>query len=169
LGNAVAQFNPEERESQPEMTTKTNYCPLIVESVESEHDGRLFRITDRPADKVDVYPHMIEAPELTPDAAMALAREIVRVVDPSALVPWRELFPKGRRIYYEGDDPQGFAEQIRTEFGFDPSTDPDWGIGDWYMPDGTRCPDPFGRTLMFLCPPGILDAVYGSGRWMLGS
>ena len=82
---------------------------------------------------------------------------------------WRELFPNGRHIYYEGDEPQKFVDEIRAEFGFDPSADPDWGTGYWYVPDAGRCPDPFGRTLMFLCPPEHLDAIYGSQRWPMGS
>lgn len=34
---------------------------------------------------------------------------------------WKDLFPDGRTIFYEGDDPTGFVRTVRSEFGFDPS------------------------------------------------
>jgi hypothetical protein len=34
---------------------------------------------------------------------------------------WKRLFPEGRTIFYEGDDPEGFRQQIKAEFGFDPA------------------------------------------------
>jgi hypothetical protein len=34
---------------------------------------------------------------------------------------WKELFPDGRFIFYEGDDPDAFAKEIKARFGFDPS------------------------------------------------
>jgi hypothetical protein len=40
--------------------------------------------------------------------------------------PWRELFPEGRTIFYEGDEPEKFAQEILAEFGFDPSADDRW-------------------------------------------
>ena len=64
---------------------------------------------------------------------------------------WSEMFPDGRHIYYEGDDPKGFVEQIKAEFGFDPSKDEHWGNG-----------------CCFHCPPEHLDAIY-SGRFPMGS
>jgi hypothetical protein len=72
---------------------------------------------------------------------------------------WSEMFPEGRDIFYEGDHPAAFAEQMRHEFGFDPSTDPGWS--QW-VPD-------VGYLCRFHCPPEHLDEVYGSGRWELGS
>jgi hypothetical protein len=46
------------------------------------------------------------------------------------LKSWAELFPEGRQIYYEGDDPQAFADEIKTKFGFDPSeNNPLWKYG----------------------------------------
>lgn len=42
---------------------------------------------------------------------------------------WRELFPEGRVIFYEGDDPAAFTAAIKAEFGFDPAADPRWGRG----------------------------------------
>ncbi|MBO0834087.1 MAG: hypothetical protein J2P28_01040 [Actinobacteria bacterium] len=73
---------------------------------------------------------------------------------------WRELFPNGRCIFYEGNDPRGFAEQIRAQFGFDPAADPHWGKGLMHGPDGEDLDDPFGRSYGFHCPPQHLDAIY---------
>ena len=66
------------------------------------------------------------------------------------LKPWQELHPNGRHIYYEGDDPEGFAQEILAEFGFDPSADELWG-GDAIMlgPNGEHWADPFGRIHYF--------------------
>ena len=36
------------------------------------------------------------------------------------VMTWKDLFPNGRHIFYEGDEPEVFAQQIRDEFGFDP-------------------------------------------------
>ena len=93
---------------------------------------------------------------------------------------WRELFPLGRTLFYEGDDPTGFANEITAEFGFDPREcpgvyeQPGCEFGDyaalaampgiakrstWYDVNGWQ----------FHCPPEHLDAIYGSGRWPLGS
>jgi hypothetical protein len=80
---------------------------------------------------------------------------------------WRDLFPEGRTICYEGDDPAQFCQDILREFGFDPSADAAWGkhgIGgdpEW--------DDPFGRDLWFHCPPEHLDAIYGTRRFPVGS
>jgi hypothetical protein len=74
---------------------------------------------------------------------------------------WSGLFPGGRRIYYEGDDPEGFVRQIRNEFGFDPALDPDWELrieGDDDYP-----------SYSFHCPAGLLDDIYGDHRFPMGS
>lgn len=52
-------------------------------------------------------------------------------------------------LSYAGDEPHQFAEEIRAEFGFDPSTDPRWGN---YDPE-------WATSYNFRCPPGIVDAV----------
>lgn len=44
---------------------------------------------------------------------------------------WAEIFPGGRCIVYEGDDPGRFVREIKEEFGFDPSQDYRWGKGSW--------------------------------------
>jgi hypothetical protein len=83
---------------------------------------------------------------------------------------WSELFPKGRNVYYEGANPERFAAEVLAEFGFDPSSDENWG-GDAIMPGpyGERFADPFGRIYLFHCPAQHLDAIYASGRWEMGS
>lgn len=60
---------------------------------------------------------------------------------------WAVLFPEGRHIYYEGDDPEGFRAEIREKFDFDPGEQPDQG---------------------FDCPAELLDAIYG-GQYPMGS
>lgn len=77
---------------------------------------------------------------------------------------WQELFPKGREIYYDGDQPAEFVEEIRAEFAFDPSADEYWGV----LIPGDDPHDAF-FSYSFHCPPGILDAIYGSDRWPMGS
>jgi len=54
--------------------------------------------------------------------------------------------------FYEGDAPEGFVAEIKSEFGFDPSADKRWG-----------------EVFAFACPPEHLDAIYGSERFPLGS
>ena len=86
----------------------------------------------------------------------------------AAQITWRELSPNGRCIFYEGDDPDTFVEQVKAEFGFDPTTLLcSWGC--WTH----RGQPPIemwshGRR-GFHCPPEHLDAIYGSGRWRMGS
>ena len=75
---------------------------------------------------------------------------------------WSDLFPAGRRIFYEGNDPAGFARQVLAEFGFSPDGDPRWGEPYDYVH--------FGYTsYSFHCPPEHLDAIYGSDRFPMGS
>lgn len=68
---------------------------------------------------------------------------------------WSELFPEGRHIFYEGDDPKAFAKEMQEKFGFDPSKDND----DWTEE----------RGYCFLCSADCLDEVYGNDRYRLGS
>ncbi len=60
------------------------------------------------------------------------------------LPAWNELFPDGRHIWYEGDDPEGFTAWARGATGFDPSE-------HWTQ-------DPSGYQ--FYCPPQYLDVLY---------
>ena len=75
-------------------------------------------------------------------------------------VNWAKLFPEGRDLYYEGEQPGQFAEVIREEFGLDPSADPLWGK----QIEGEAGSASYG----FHCPAEHLDALYamhGSHRF----
>jgi hypothetical protein len=71
---------------------------------------------------------------------------------------WPELFPEGRHIFYEGDEPGKFAQQVHSEFGFDVTKDAKWGVK---YSDHT--------SYSFDCPPGLLDPIYGTDRFPMGS
>ena len=83
----------------------------------------------------------------------------------AGLPSWVSLFPGGRRIYYEGSDPDGFLAEIQAEFGFNPGRDPGWAVlhndddedeGPWF-------------SYSFQCPAEHLDAIYGNNRFPMGS
>lgn len=77
---------------------------------------------------------------------------------------WADLFPNGREIFYEGDDPDGFASDIAETYGFDPRTDPRW----WEVIEGDGDMEAF-VVYGFHCPPELLDAIYGNDAYPLGS
>lgn len=105
------------------------------------------------------------------------------------LLAWSEMFPDGRDIYYEGDDPDGFVAEIKDKYGFDPSARPHkFGFG---TPDGPPSSNPgagvtapyWGEIIdpaadggcgipfasyPFHCPAEHLNAIYG-GDYPLGS
>lgn len=68
---------------------------------------------------------------------------------------WSEMFPNGRTIFYEGDDPEGFVAEIKEKFCFDPSLSRGWNATLGYY--------------SFHCPAEHLDEVYGSGKYPMGS
>jgi len=94
------------------------------------------------------------------------------------VAPWSQLCPDGRTLYYEGDDPDGFARAVKTQFGFDvaehrgywpvknddesysykPHSEPTWNESHGWQ---------------FHCPVEHIDAIYGDEtfrrRWPLGS
>jgi hypothetical protein len=69
---------------------------------------------------------------------------------------WKELFPDGRTIFYEGEDPDEFVAEMKRRFGFDPSTvrPPP---GDGFV----ACRMSWDECRAFYCPPHLLDAIYG--------
>ena len=81
----------------------------------------------------------------------------------AALPAWSELFPQGRHIFYEGDNPAEFVRQIQAEFGFNPADDPHWGE---QLED---IEGPFPPSYGFHCPADHIDEIYGSGRFCIGS
>jgi hypothetical protein len=79
-----------------------------------------------------------------------------------ASTTWSDLFPDGRHIFYEGNNPVGFVRQIEAEFGFNPALDPRWGE----QIDGD---DLSFISYRFHCPAEHLDAIYGTSRFPMGS
>ena len=77
---------------------------------------------------------------------------------------WSELFPGGRDIHYEGEQPDEFAAEIADRYGFDPRTDRRWW--DVIAGDGDAEPQ---QSYMFHCPPHLLDAIYGNSEYPMGS
>lgn len=74
------------------------------------------------------------------------------VLEPS----WVEMFPNGRDLYYEGDDPEAFAKEMQEKYGFDPSlNNPSWS-------------EYYGYS--FHCPASALNEVYSDySPYPLGS
>ena len=79
------------------------------------------------------------------------------------LSKWSELFPRGRFIFYEGDNPEAFVKEIKRKFGFDPSKNESWGevIDDGKGGSFTS----YG----FHCPAEHLDAIYGNDKYPMES
>jgi hypothetical protein len=75
---------------------------------------------------------------------------------------WSELFPDGRHIFYEGNDPARFVSQVEAEFGFSPALDTGWG--EQIDGDGLSF-----ISYGFHCPAEHLDAIYGTSRFPMGS
>lgn len=88
---------------------------------------------------------------------------------------WRELFPDGRYIYYEGDDPEGFIEEVKTRFGFDPTANclPNPICRGWFKDDAPvvdwKEEYAESKSFGFHCPPEHLDAIYGGDKYPMGS
>jgi hypothetical protein len=74
---------------------------------------------------------------------------------------WDDLCPDGAIRYYEGDDPDGFVAEMKANFGFDPS---EGGEARYCRRAWTEEPG-----FSFLIPAGLVEAVYGSERYPLGS
>lgn len=89
---------------------------------------------------------------------------------------WAEIFPGGRDVYYEGDDPDGFTAEIKNKFGFDPAASPHkFGFGPALTPapywgETVNGGDTETPTVSypFHCPAEHLNAVYG-GDYPIGS
>ena len=90
----------------------------------------------------------------------------------SNIVPLRDRrsWENGRNLFYEGDDPDGFAEAVKTKTGFDPRTSPPLpdeffichpgsgcGCGKWAEDSHHR---PFAGY-PFYCPDRFAEAVHG--------
>ncbi len=83
---------------------------------------------------------------------------------------WDDLSPDGAIRYYEGDDPDGFAAEIKAEFGFDVTLG---GEEHYVGANGEACHWRWEwtkeRGYSFLIPHGFVEAIYGSERWPIGS
>jgi hypothetical protein len=83
---------------------------------------------------------------------------------------WDDLCPNGAVRYYEGDDPDGFAAEMVAEFGFDVTEgDEECGVDSNGREWSYRWAWTEKSGYSFLIPPGLVEAVYGSERWPLGS
>jgi hypothetical protein len=92
---------------------------------------------------------------------------------------WAERFPEGRTLFYEGDDPGAFREQIQAEFGFDPAECPgvyanqpettDYGALNAMAAEAKQPTWDEDHGWQFHCPAAHLDTVYASRRWPIGS
>ena len=84
--------------------------------------------------------------------------------------PWADLFPNGRIIYYEGNNPRGFVKEIKAEFGFDPSKDRLWKGGPVSLVDNKgRVRLTMHAEKAFHCPARLLDKIYGTAKYPMGS
>ncbi len=92
---------------------------------------------------------------------------------------WDELRPHGRVVFYEGDDPSGFAAEMLA-LDIDVTAPIPWD--PWAFPDetdslhvpfsgawGGYLRDPFGRHFAFYIPVGRVEEIYAPDRWPLGS
>lgn len=88
------------------------------------------------------------------------------VAPPVVLRKWSEMYPSGRWVVYEGDDPAGFRAEMIEKFKFDPAMVPDsrtetgFAGNDLWNEDG---------SWQFICPGRCMDDVYGGGDYPLGS
>ena len=91
---------------------------------------------------------------------------------------WQEMFPDGRVLFYEGDDPDGFVKEMKEKFNYDPSMNsvdfsslspipntPNTAWGKWLPGDAK---EPGFMSYAFHCPGHLLDKVY-CGQYPLGS
>lgn len=69
---------------------------------------------------------------------------------------WSEMYPNGRFVYYEGDDPHHFVREMKNKYGFDPSKN---NRRHWCE----------GGSWCFLLPGNCIDDVYDRSKYPLGS
>jgi hypothetical protein len=68
---------------------------------------------------------------------------------------WSEMYPHGRYVYYEGEDPKSFVKEMIEKYNFDPSKfNEHWNIH---------------RGFCFLLPGYCIDEVYDRTKYPLGS
>lgn len=72
-------------------------------------------------------------------------------IEPPAPGPADEMFPEGRSVWYEGEDPEGFVAAVQERYGF----------------TLVLKEDPSGHA--FFCPPGYVDAIVYESDWPMGT
>jgi hypothetical protein len=72
---------------------------------------------------------------------------------------WDELFPEGRKVYCEGDAPDEFADEMLSHYGIDVT------MAMCLAGEVTNWPE----HRSFFIPSGLVEEIYGSERWHLGS
>ena len=73
-----------------------------------------------------------------------------------------DIFPQGRVVFYEGDDPEGFAKEMAA-LGIDIEAQPPDDIAAWLNRANWK------EIRSFFIPPGRLEEIYNNDRWLLGS
>lgn len=71
----------------------------------------------------------------------------------NGMLAWSDLFPNGRDIFYEGDNPRAFMREMRDVYGL-------------HINKNKKS---WRRSKMFFCPADLLDKIYGNGKYPLGS
>jgi hypothetical protein len=79
---------------------------------------------------------------------------------------WKDLFPDGRLLYYEGDDPDGFVKEMKEKYGFDPTEN--ISFAPFPYPNEPKSWSKEAGYL-FHCPPEHMNEIYGTGKYPLGS
>jgi hypothetical protein len=83
---------------------------------------------------------------------------------------WDDRYPHGAIRFYEGDDPEGFAAEIKAEFWFDVTEGgEEHGVDSTGREWGNRWAWDEEHGFSFLIPAGLVYAIDGSERFEVGS
>ena len=81
---------------------------------------------------------------------------LLEYIRQATMPSYAEIYPSGRRLYYEGKHPEAFVTLMKTLHNFDPSADnPDWG---YEIPAGDD--HPAFTSYPFHCPADKLDGIW---------
>jgi hypothetical protein len=81
-------------------------------------------------------------------------------------ITWDELCPFGALRFYEGDDPDGFAAEMQARYGLDVRAPRPAGFEGRLNWDSMIDGEP---VRIFYIPAGLVEEIYGSDRYPLGS
>jgi hypothetical protein len=149
LAMAARRLSPEQREN----LYVEAWLPELHHVLQGDEASPITRLIHGIAFAASLW---LSAPKIKRELATSHARP--RLPDTT----WSSLFPAGRDIFYEGNDPAGFVRQIQDQFGFSPALDLNWGV---QIEDDTCSFSSF----CFHCPAEHLDAIYGNSRFPMGS